>query len=115
MIREFIYTRCRKLVRKAAKGEKPPPDALTNEKERIFIGVYTFSGVFQNLTKVVQGRRPRVKNEQEHKRAVLRFVEPVHAIVGVDMKPYSPFQAEDVASLPLHNADSDQEEAGEEN
>jgi DNA replication factor GINS len=105
MIRELIQARYRKLVKKAAKGERFPPDVLTTEEERIFAGVYAFSDVYQSLKKeVLQGRRPTVKNEQEHKRAVLRFVEPVPAIIGADMKPYGPFQAEDVASVPVDNA-----------
>ena len=105
MIRELIRARYRKLVKKAAKGEKAPPDALTSEEERIFAGVYAFSDMFHSLTKdVLQGRKPRVEDKQEQKRAVLRFVEPVPAIIGADMKPYGPFQAEDVASLPVDNA-----------
>jgi DNA replication factor GINS len=105
MIRELIRARYRKLVKKAAEGEKAPPDVLTSEEERIFAGVYAFSDVFQSLRKdVLQGRKPRVEDKLEHKRAVLRFVEPVPAIIGADIKPYGPFQAEDVASLPVDNA-----------
>jgi DNA replication factor GINS len=105
MIRELIRARYRKLVKKAAEGEKAPPDVLTSEEERIFAGVYAFSDVFQSLTRdVLQGRKPRVEDKLEHKRVVLRFVESVPAIIGADMKPYGPFQAEDVASLPVDNA-----------
>jgi DNA replication factor GINS len=105
MIRELIHTRYRKLVKKAAEGKKVPPDVLTGEEERIFAGVYAFSDAFQVLMReVLQGRKPRVENRQEHKRDVLRFAGPVPAIIGADMKPYGPFQAEDVASLPVDNA-----------
>jgi DNA replication factor GINS len=105
MIRELIHTRYRKLVKKAANGEKAPPDVLANEEERIFAGVYAFSDMFQILTKeVLQGRKPKVEDKMERKRAVLRFAGPVPAIIGADMKPYGPFQAEDVASLPVDNA-----------
>ena len=41
---------------------------------------------------------------QEHKRAVLRFLKDVPAIIGADMKTYGPFKVEDVASLPIENA-----------
>jgi DNA replication initiation complex subunit (GINS family) len=105
MIRELIRARFRKLVRIIAKGGKVPPDFLTINEERIFASVSTFSDAFQSLTRdVLQGHKPRVEAEREHKRAVLRFLEQVPAIIGADMKPYGPFQAEDVASLPLDNA-----------
>jgi len=105
MIRELMQTRYGKLVKRAARGERAPPDLLSSEEERIFAGVSAFSDAYQSLKKdVLQGRRPTVKNEQEHRTAILRFVEPVPAIIGADMKPYGPFQAEDVASLPVDNA-----------
>ncbi len=37
---------------------------------------------------------------------VLRFLKPVPAIMGVDMKTYGPFNPEDVASLPEENAEN---------
>ncbi len=37
-------------------------------------------------------------------RVTLRFLKPVPAIVGIDMKSYGPFQVEDVASVPSENA-----------
>ncbi|MEM3442558.1 MAG: hypothetical protein QXM86_01680, partial [Candidatus Bathyarchaeia archaeon] len=36
MLSELVRTRYRKLMRKAAKGEKIPPDTLTAEEEKIF-------------------------------------------------------------------------------
>jgi DNA replication factor GINS len=37
---------------------------------------------------------------------VVRFTQSLPAIMGVDMKTYGPFKAEDVASLPAPNADN---------
>ncbi len=37
---------------------------------------------------------------------VVRFLQPLPAIMGVDMKTYGPFKAEDVASLPAQNAEN---------
>ena len=39
-----------------------------------------------------------------HKRATLRFVKNIPAIMGADLKSYGPFIVEDVASLPVENA-----------
>jgi DNA replication factor GINS len=105
MVRELIRIRYRKLVTKASKGEKALPDILTIDEERIFANISAFSDAYRNLTKeVLQGRKPNVEAKQEYKMAVLRFAAPVPAVIGADMKPYGPFQAEDVASLPLDNA-----------
>ena len=35
---------------------------------------------------------------------VLRFLKPLPAIMGIDLKAYGPFDAEDVASIPRENA-----------
>jgi DNA replication initiation complex subunit (GINS family) len=35
---------------------------------------------------------------------VVRFLQPLPAIMGMDMKTYGPFKPEDVASLPVENA-----------
>jgi DNA replication factor GINS len=34
----------------------------------------------------------------------VRFLKPIPAIIGGDMKTYGPFAAEDVASVPAENA-----------
>ena len=105
MIKELIRARFRKLLGIIAKGGKVPPDFLTTDEERIFAGVSTFADAFQALTKdILQGHKPRVETKLEHKRAILRFLEEVPGVIGADMKPYGPFQAEDVGSLPLDNA-----------
>jgi DNA replication initiation complex subunit (GINS family) len=49
MIRELIRARCGKLVKKATKGMKVPPDVLTVDEERIFSNVSAFSEAFQRL------------------------------------------------------------------
>jgi DNA replication initiation complex subunit (GINS family) len=104
MIRELVNARYRKLVKRVAEGEKVPSDVLTSEEESIFVSVSTFSDAFQSLTKqVLRGHPPRAEVRQERRRAVLRFVEPVPAIIGADMMPYGPFQTEDIASLPIDN------------
>jgi len=105
MIQELIRTRYKKLVTKATKGEKIPPDVLTIDEEKDFQIISTLSDAFQSRTKeILQGRRPTLRARKELKRAVLRFQVHVPPIIGADMKPYGPFVAEDVASLPDANA-----------
>ena len=37
---------------------------------------------------------------------LIRFLQPIPAIVGLNAKVYGPFKVEDVASLPIENAES---------
>lgn len=105
MVLELIRTRYKKLVRTVAKGERVPSDVLTAEEEKICTGVSPFAEAYHSFAKsILRGCAPKVDVEQKQKRAVLRFLKDVPAIIGADMKTYGPFKVEDVASLPIENA-----------
>jgi DNA replication factor GINS len=105
MVNEIIMARYRKVVKILSTGGKIPSDALTTEEEKIYSGVAPFADAVQSFTKnVLRGFLPKANVEVKHKRVVLRFLADVPAIIGFDMKPYGPFKAEDVASLPVENA-----------
>jgi DNA replication factor GINS len=105
MLRELTRTRYRKLVKKAAEGQKISPDFLTTEEEQICAGVFSLAEAYQRFAKtLLQGNVSKVSGEQKHKRAALRFLGDVPAIIGADMKTYGPFKVEDLASLPIENA-----------
>lgn len=105
MIRELIRVRYRKLVVYLVKGEEVAAGVLTPEEKRIYTSTSSFTAAFKSLTKnVLQGNAPRIDVKQERKRAVLRFLKEVPAVMGGDMKTYGPFKVEDVASLPVENA-----------
>lgn len=105
MIRELIQTRYEKLVSKTAKGETLLSDVLTAEEEKVYGGVSPLTEAYQDFVKrILHGNLPKEDAKIRHKRAVLRFLKDVPAIIGADMKTYGPFQAEDVAALPVENA-----------
>jgi len=106
MIHELIQIRYRKMVRIMAKGKKVPPDVLTVEEGKIYVGVLPFTEAFRKFAKdIIQGYVAKQFDVgQEHKRSVLRFLKDVPPIIGADMKAYGPFKVEDVASLPVDNA-----------
>ncbi len=59
----------------------------------------------QTLTQPQQAAHtPLQKTQQAFK--VIRFIQTIPAIMGVDMMTYGPFKAEDVASLPAPNAEN---------
>ncbi|MEM3695301.1 MAG: hypothetical protein QXJ11_05015 [Candidatus Bathyarchaeia archaeon] len=105
MVNEIILTRYRKAIKLLAKGEKIPQDMLTAEEAKIYCGAMPFADAIQNFIKsVLRGFLPKAEVEITRKRVVLRFLVDVPAIIGADMKAYGPFKAEDVASLPVENA-----------
>jgi len=105
MLRELIWTRYKKLVRKMARGEKVSLDVLTVEEEKIYTKFSPLADAYQSFAKnLLQGRVLKEYVEPKRKRAVLRFLRDVPAIIGADMKTYGPFRVEDIASLPVENA-----------
>jgi len=105
MVHDLIRTRYKKMVRKATKGEKIQSNVLTVEEEKIHVGFSSFAETYWSFAKnILRGYVPKADVGPEHKRAVLRFLKAVPAIIGADMKTYGPFKVEDVASLPVENA-----------
>ncbi|MEM3730828.1 MAG: hypothetical protein QW667_01405 [Candidatus Bathyarchaeia archaeon] len=105
MLSELVRTRYRKLMRKAAKGEKIPPDTLTAEEEKIFKNLPSIAENYQNFVKaILMGQTYDLEKEQKHRRVVIRVLKDIPSIVGADMKTYGPYKVEDVASLPAENA-----------
>ena len=101
MLRELIRTRYKKLIRKMAKGEKVSLDVLTVEEQKIYTGASPLAEAYQSFVEnLLRGNVLKMGVGREHKRAVLRFLRDVPAIIGADIKTYGPFKAEDVASLP---------------
>jgi DNA replication factor GINS len=92
MIQRLIQTRYRKIVGKMAKGEDIVQDAMTPEEKTIYSKVLASSEGVHLLI------------ETEHKRAALRLLKEVPAVIGSDMKTYGPFKIEDVATVPTENA-----------
>jgi len=106
MVREIIKARYKKLLRKMANGEKIPLDVLTNEERGIFTSFTDLVEDYKDFAKAILiGRAPKDYVRLKNKRIILRFKGEVPAIIGSDMKVYGPFEIEDVASLPIENAD----------
>jgi len=108
LVRKVTRIRCRKLKRAIAENQKTPPGVLTPEEEKMCSGLLSFAQAYRTFAKnLIEGQAAKVEAEipdQPHRRIALRFLKPIPAIVGSDMKTYGPFAAEDVASLPVENA-----------
>ncbi|HEV2120271.1 MAG TPA: hypothetical protein VGS11_09245 [Candidatus Bathyarchaeia archaeon] len=54
----------------------------------------------------VQGIEPSNSPEKKKEKLLLRFVNDMPSIIGVDLKTHGPFLKEDIAILPYENAES---------
>ena len=105
MVDELLWARYTKLVRLVTESGKVPEDLLAAEEAQVFSGFVPFASAYQQFAKrLLQGQITQAEVEAPHKRVTLRFVKPVPAIIGGDMKAYGPFLVEDVASVPVENA-----------
>jgi DNA replication factor GINS len=105
MVHGLIRIRYKKLIKKTSEGQKLPLESLTTHEEKIFTEFLSLTEVYRNFVKaLLQGHGSEFKAESKHKMVVLRFFREIPEIMGVDMKTYGPFKAEDIASIPVENA-----------
>jgi DNA replication initiation complex subunit (GINS family) len=117
MLQELIWARYKKLVALVSESQKPPSGLLAKEEDSLCTSFLSFAISYQKFAdKLLQGQistpvsspvtsqASKAAAKKVSKRVVLRFVKPVPAVVGVDMKTYGPFMVEDVASVPVENA-----------
>ncbi len=107
MWRELLELRVRKIVEAVLEGRAIPIEALTPEEKRLHASLGRL--ISEHLEKMRSPRArgasiPRGKPPEGMK--IVRFLQPTPAIIGVDMKTYGPFKAEDVAMLPEENAEN---------
>ena len=105
MIEELVQLRRGKVLRKIMAEKIVPRENLTDEEERLHGGVLPLTESYETFLKdLLRGRLSTVKKGEKPKQMLVRFLQPVPAIIGSDMKPYGPFKAEDIATLPTENA-----------
>jgi len=105
MIREIVRLRREKVLRKTMAGKIVPRETLTDEEERLHGGILPLTESYEAFLKdLLRGRLSTVEKREKPKHILVRFLQAVPAIIGSDMKPYGPFKAEDIATLPAENA-----------
>ena len=102
MVSLLFYLRLNKLVRWILEGSVTQPPRLLEEELKAYeklnsdVKEYlSMSDMFASFDKGVFA-----------KKILVRFIRNVPAFVGVDLKTYGPFKPEDVANLPMVNADA---------
>ena len=109
LLRELSEMRLNKIVQAELDRVAIASSALT-VIERNFLNDLRglFSQYNSRLKDILMGREPQVDAKPRIRAGfkVVRFLQAVPAIMGIDMKTYGPFKPEDVSTLPLENAEN---------
>ncbi len=128
MLRELTEDRLRKIVTREAMGEPIDAKAMTPEEQRLhsnlrqLLAGYRQGADLPEIIEVTAQTKPKPSKPAPVKRKkptpqpvikpddveliVVRFLQPVPAIMGIDMKAYGPFQPEELGTIPAQNAEN---------
>lgn len=114
MFKEITQTRINKIVSAELNGTPMTATHLTPDEQQFHANFRQLlsnymQGIpffFESPQQVTPSKKIWEKKQQsiESDLVVLRFLKPLPAIMGIDLKAYGPFEAEDVASIPRQNA-----------
>jgi len=113
MLSELLINRYEKLLQVITKNQKIPKEMLSTEEAKICESLAAFAIDYHKFTRELLEGQPiqtapfsalDTRVPAICKRATLRFIKNIPAIMGSDLKSYGPFIVEDVASLPVENA-----------
>jgi len=103
MVRQLLKLRTHKAMQQNALLQLLPEERYVCSAEQ------KFQRRFQTMVEAVSGGQPsfvEFAHQSEAQRSVtVRFVKHVNELVGLDMRRYGPFEADDVASIPAASAD----------
>ncbi|OFX16806.1 hypothetical protein A3K71_04505 [archaeon RBG_16_50_20] len=101
LLGELREARLRKIIENAKNGNAITTDGLTDEEQDL-------ANRLNNSLASFKAKQTEIKKEQssqtETDLVVVRFLQDIPEIVGVDLKIYGPYRKEDVGSLPAQNA-----------
>jgi DNA replication initiation complex subunit (GINS family) len=103
MVRQLLKVRTKKAMRQNALLQLLPEERYVCSAEQ------KFQRRFETMVDAVSSGKPsfiEFAHANESQRSVtVRFVKRVNELVGLDMRHYGPFEADDVASIPAASAD----------
>jgi len=107
LLRELMDLRLKKLLNLSLENKPVKVTDLTAEEEKLYPTIRNVAeGATAMLEATLQGAAPEKSSDIDlESKVMIRFLKETPAIVGGDMKVYGPFEVEDVASLPLQNAE----------
>jgi len=103
MVRQLLQLRTKKAMQQNALLQLLPEERYVCSAEQ------KFQKRFQTLVDAVASGQPsfvEFAHVSESQRSVtVRFVKRINELVGLDMRRYGPFEADDIASIPAASAD----------
>lgn len=123
MFKELTETRLNKIILSELNGLPINAQALTPEEQRLHSNIkqlligYRQGSEFtpqlkpeppkQQIPRVHEASKQIKRIEEKDSELILvRFLQPLPAIMGIDMKAYGPFQPEELATIPRQNAEN---------
>ena len=124
MIKEIIDLRLNKIIRSELNGLPINAQAMTPEEQNLHSNLRQLLSDYKQSSELLtlkdtlpQTRPPRQKTqkpvqpapkyeEKDTELFLVRFLKPLPAIMGIDMKAYGPFQPEELATIPRQNAEN---------
>jgi len=109
LVTDLTGLRFRKALQMTLAEKAPAPDLLSSEEEVIVRGMEAAKDQSKMLLRsVLRGQIPQIAEEQGRKksRLLIRLLQDIPAIVGPNTRVYGPFRTEDIAALPIENAES---------
>jgi len=107
LFKDLVWTRYGKTCKIVQGGKIVSMNLLTHEEESIYKDITSSFEKATNLEKDInRGHIVQFTNSNTAKLGFIRFLQAIPAIVGSDTRIYGPFKVEDVASLPIDNAES---------
>jgi len=109
MLQELSRLRLRKIIASELDGAAVAGTTMTAEEKRLHADLRSLLAEHsKRLKSILKGRAPKAEARPTPRGGLkmIRFVEALPAIIGIDMKTYGPFRAEDIAAIPAENAEN---------
>lgn len=108
LFKELLQIRRNKIAQAILDSGSAPIEACTQEEEKLATDLASIADTYKKILKeVLEGKKAQVKKmAAKPKKILVRFLQPLPAIIGIDMKNYGPFKQEDLALLPAENAEA---------
>jgi DNA replication initiation complex subunit (GINS family) len=110
LTKELIRTRIQKINERVFQKKQINVELLTAEEEMIYLELTATTDKIRNLERrILRGRSTNLIDRNARSkptRLLVRFRQALPAIIGPDTQAYGPFKEEDIAYLPVENAES---------
>ena len=124
MLKEIIDVRLNKIIRGELNGVPINAQSMTPEEQKLHSNFRQLLLDYKQVTEtfVTQDIQAQIKptlqkiqkpisqptkyEEKETELLLVRFIKPLPAIMGIDLKAYGPFQPEELANIPKQNAEN---------